>query len=80
VVASDIPGYAEAARGAAVLVRPGDSAALAEELWRVGRDLPLRARLAERGIARAQALDWSHVAAQVLRIYERALAGRGDRR
>jgi phosphatidylinositol alpha-mannosyltransferase len=80
VVASDIPGYAEAARGAAVLVRPGDAAALAEELWRVGRDLPLRARLAERGIARAQALDWSHVAAHVLRIYERALAKGRERR
>lgn len=74
VVASDIPGYAEAARGAAVLVPPGDGVALAEALWRVGQDGPLRARLAERGIARAQALDWSHVAEHVLRIYARALA------
>ena len=77
VVASDIPGYAEAARGAAVLVPPGSPAALAEALWRVGQDGPLRARLAERGIARAQALDWSHVAEHVLRIYRRAGAG-GD--
>jgi phosphatidylinositol alpha-mannosyltransferase len=79
VVASDIPGYAEASRGAAALVPPGQPAALAEALWRVGRDLPLRARLAELGIARARALDWSHVAAHVLRIYERALA-KGVRR
>jgi phosphatidylinositol alpha-mannosyltransferase len=79
VVASDIPGYAEAARGAAVLVAPGEPAALAEALWRVGRDLPLRARLAELGIARARALDWSHVAAHVLRIYERALAPKKGR-
>jgi phosphatidylinositol alpha-mannosyltransferase len=77
VVASDIPGYAEAARGAAVLVPPGDGAALAEALWRVGQDGALRARLSERGIARAQVLDWSHVAGHVLRIYGRALAGRG---
>jgi phosphatidylinositol alpha-mannosyltransferase len=77
VVASDIPGYAEAARGAAVLVPPGDGAALAEALWRVGQDGPLRARLAERGIARAQGLDWSHVADHVLRIYARAQEGRG---
>jgi phosphatidylinositol alpha-mannosyltransferase len=72
VVASDIPGYAEAARGAAILVPPGDGVALAEALWRVGQDGPLRARLAARGIARAQALDWSHVAEHVLRIYGRA--------
>jgi len=79
VVASDIPGYAEAARGAAVLVPPGDGDALAEALWRVGQDGPLRARLAARGVARAQALDWSHVAEQVLRIYRRAAAGEGAR-
>lgn len=79
VVASDIPGYAEAARGAAVLVAPGNGAALAEALWRVGLDGPLRARLAERGIARAQALDWSRVAEQVLRIYRRAGAGEDGR-
>ena len=72
VVASDIPGYAEAARGAALLVPPGDAAALAEALWRVGQDGPLRARLAARGVARAQVLDWSRVAEHVLRIYRRA--------
>jgi phosphatidylinositol alpha-mannosyltransferase len=75
VIASDIPGYAEAARGAALLVPPGDGPALAEAIWRLGQDGPLRARLAERGVARAQALDWSHVADHVLRIYGRALAG-----
>jgi phosphatidylinositol alpha-mannosyltransferase len=79
VVASDIPGYAEAARGAAVLVPPGNGAALAEALWRVGQDGPLRARLAERGVARAQALDWSRVAEQVLRIYRRAGASEDGR-
>lgn len=78
VVASDLPGYAEAARGAAVLVPPGDGAALAEALWRVGQDGPLRARLAERGVARARSLDWSHVGDHVLRIYGRALAREGS--
>ena len=72
VVASDIPGYAEAARGAAVLAAAGDAAALAEALWRTGSDHALRARLAERGRARAEALSWSRIAAHVLRIYVQA--------
>lgn len=79
VVASDLPGYAEAARGAAVLVPPGDPAALAEALWRVGRDAALRARLAALGLARARALDWSLVADRLLLVYGRALA-RGEER
>lgn len=74
VVASDIPGYAEAARGAALLAPPGDGAALADALWRVAGDGALRRRLVERGLARVQALDWAHVAEHVLRIYGRALA------
>lgn len=72
VVASDLPGYVEAARGAAVLARAGDPRALAEALWRVGRDAPLQARLSARGRTRAEALGWSHVAARVLRIYAQA--------
>jgi phosphatidylinositol alpha-mannosyltransferase len=72
VVASDLPGYAEAAEGAAVLVPRGDSAALAEALWRVGRDGALRASLAERGLARTRALDWSRVTERVLHVYARA--------
>ncbi len=72
VVASDIPGYAEAARGAAALCPPGDARALAEALGRVVADPALRARLAARGRARAETLCWSHVAARVLRIYAQA--------
>lgn len=69
VVASDIPGYAEAARGAALLVRAGDPDALAAALWRAGNDADLRARLWARGRARAEALCWSRVAGRVLHIY-----------
>jgi len=72
VVASDIPGYAEAARGAAVLFRAGDPASLAVALERMARDGSLRARLAERGRARAETLCWSRVAARVARIYRQA--------
>ncbi|HET9553690.1 MAG TPA: glycosyltransferase, partial [Anaeromyxobacteraceae bacterium] len=69
VVASDIPGYAEAARGAALLAPPGDPARLADALWRAATDAPLREKLAERGRARADALSWTRVAAHVARIY-----------
>jgi len=75
VVASDIPGYAEAARGAALLARAGDPGALAVALWRVGQDRELRARLVARGRARADALCWSRVAARVLHIYAAARSG-----
>lgn len=74
VVASALPGYAEAALGAALLVPPGDPAALAAALARAGDDPALRRRLAERGRARAGALCWTRVAGQVVRVYERAAA------
>lgn len=76
-VASDIPGYAEAARGAALLVRPGDPAELAAALARAAEDGVLRARLAAAGRARAEALSWSRVAARVLHVYR--AAGAPDR-
>jgi phosphatidylinositol alpha-mannosyltransferase len=72
VVASDLPGYAEAARGAALLTPRGDPGALAVGLWRAGHDAELRARLEARGRARASALCWNRVAARVLHIYESA--------
>ncbi len=72
VVASDLPGYAEAARGAALLVRAGDPGALAAALRAAGRDPALRATLVQRGRARAAALSWTGVAARVLDVYRRA--------
>ncbi len=78
VVASDLPGYAEAARGAALLTPPGDPGALAVALWRAAVDRELRAKLALRGQARAAALCWSRVAARVLHVYAQA-AGRAAR-
>jgi len=74
VVASDLPGYAEAARGAALLARQGDAAALAAAIDRAASDTLLRARLSARGLARADALRWDRVAARVAHIYEVALA------
>jgi phosphatidyl-myo-inositol alpha-mannosyltransferase len=76
VVASAIPGYVETARGAALLVPPGDPAALADALWRAGQGGPLRDRLRGLGLARADALCWSRIAARVLHVYESASAAR----
>lgn len=78
-VASDIPGYREASRGAALLVPPGDAAALADGLARVAEDRVLRARLVLAGRARAEALSWSRVAARVLEVYRAAGARDGAR-
>ncbi len=72
VVASDLPGYAEAARGAALLAPPGDPGALAVALWRAAVDAELRAKLGQRGKARAGALCWSRTAARVLHVYAQA--------
>jgi glycosyltransferase involved in cell wall biosynthesis len=66
----------EAARGAALLVPPGDATALAAALRRAALDGALRARLAEAGLARAAELDWSAVAARVLHVYRAAAAAR----
>jgi phosphatidyl-myo-inositol alpha-mannosyltransferase len=74
VVASDIPGYAEAARGAALLAKAGDPGALAVALWRAASDRELRGELLARGFARAGALCWSHVAARVRLVYRSARA------
>jgi phosphatidyl-myo-inositol alpha-mannosyltransferase len=71
-VASDIPGYVEAARGAALLVPPGDPAALGDALLRAAEDRVLRARLVAAGRTRAEALSWSRIAARVLEAYRGA--------
>ncbi|HET7823788.1 MAG TPA: glycosyltransferase family 4 protein [Anaeromyxobacter sp.] len=71
-VASDIPGYAEAARGAALLVPPGDADALADALVRAAEDRVLRARLVAAGCARAEALSWSRIAGRVAAAYRAA--------
>jgi len=76
VVASELPGYADAARGSALLTPAGDPWALASALWRAGHDAELRARLVARGRVRASALAWNRVAARVAHVYRVALAAR----
>ncbi len=75
VVASDIDGYRIAARAgrAALLTPPGDVAALASALERVGSDHATRVRLVAAGRASARRFDVSVVGAQHLKVYERVL-------
>ncbi len=71
VVASDIPGYREAAGGAALLVPPGDPLALASGLASVIEGEGLE-ELAEKGKARAEQFDWEVVAPMYLEVYAEA--------
>lgn len=71
VIAARAPGVAETCGEAALLVAPGDPAALAGALDRVHGGDGLRADLAARGAARVQAFSWersarAHIAAYTL--------------
>ncbi len=76
VVTSSSSALPEAAGGAALLVDPGDPAALRQALERVLADEALRADLRARGLARAAALSWRRTAEQTLAVYRRAVATR----
>lgn len=80
VVASDIPGYREAAGDAALLVTPTDAHALAEGLRKVLTEESFALSLKELGKARARALDWNLIAGSVISAYEEALRGGNHRR
>lgn len=74
VVCSDRGGLPEAAGGAALLVDPGDPAALAAALTRIVGDEELRARLSSDGRRNTAGRTWAHVAVLTAALYERALA------
>ncbi len=71
IVASDLPGYRNVARPdtQAVLVPPGDAAALASALTRVLSDGALRRRLVEAGDARANEFSMDRLAERYLELY-----------
>lgn len=75
VVASDIPGYRQAAGGHAVLVPPGDPVALADALER-SLAAPPDAAAALRRQASAHAAEWSmdRLAAHYVEAYRHAMA------
>ena len=76
VVASDIPGYRDATAGAAILVPPGDPAALADAIASTADDEWLRHAVVGRGWHRAHQLAWSRVALSLNELYEDVAATR----
>jgi phosphatidylinositol alpha-mannosyltransferase len=76
VVASNIPGYRDVARGGVdgLLVPPGDALALAEALRALALDPARRSAMALAARERAERFSWAHVAEEVLDVYEQAIA------
>ena len=70
VVASNTPALAENLAGAAELVPPACSGALADALLRVLRDDTLRASRTREGLARARRFRWEKTARATLACYE----------
>jgi glycosyltransferase involved in cell wall biosynthesis len=71
VICSDIPVLAEVTAGAAVLVPPGDPAALAAALTDLLGNATELNRLAQAGLARSAAFDWDAVAERAWQLYRR---------
>ena len=81
VVASDIHGYKRVVQRnvTGLLVEPKSPEALADALERLICDPGLRQRLGEAGSRRAPEYDWSHVAAQLVELYEEVIRRKGVR-
>jgi alpha-1,3-rhamnosyl/mannosyltransferase len=73
VIASDIPVLREVAGGAALLVDPRDTEAIAGAMKRLHSDPALRAERSALGVARAKAFSWDDSAARTLEIYREVL-------
>ncbi|HEX6315983.1 MAG TPA: glycosyltransferase family 4 protein [Gemmatimonadaceae bacterium] len=76
VVASDIDGYRDVVRDGleALLVRPGDPAALVAGIQELLADRRLAESLGSAGAQRAREFDWDVISARVLEIYREVLA------
>jgi len=74
VVCSDLPGYVEAAAGAALHAPVGDATATAAMILSVLTDPDRAARMISRGRKRALQLDWDVLALQIQEVYRAALS------
>ncbi len=79
VIASDIHGYKRVVQRnvSGLLVEPKDPEALASALERLIRDPKLRHALGAAGAQRAPEYDWSHVTAELVRVYEQVIKSGG---
>lgn len=73
VVCSDLPGYVEAAAGAALHAPVGDARATANLILSVLTDPDRASRMIARGRKRALELDWDVLAEDVLEVYDAAM-------
>lgn len=76
VVAAGASSLPEVVGDAGLLFPPGDAAALAHHLIRLGEDDDLRARLGAAARERAATFTWRRTAEQTLGVYDRVLSGR----
>ena len=73
VVAGNRGGLPEVVGDAGLLVNPTDVDALREAMYTLAGQEPLRAALRARGLARARAFSWRHVAEATVAVYREAL-------
>jgi glycosyltransferase involved in cell wall biosynthesis len=76
VLTSSVSSLPEAAGGpqAAILCNPHQPAAIAQGLWQLAEDEPLRARLRAAGLANAARFSWEHTAQVLWQAVQQALA------
>ncbi|CAH0231111.1 glycosyltransferase [Roseomonas sp. CECT 9278] len=74
VVSTDVGGVAEMTAGAALVGPPGDARALADAVLSLAGNRAAAAALGRAARARAEALDWPHIAARHAALYA-AIAG-----
>jgi glycosyltransferase involved in cell wall biosynthesis len=73
VVAANRGALPEVVGDAGLLVDPTDVDALREAMYTLAGQDPLRAALRARGLARARAFSWRHVAEATVAVYREAL-------
>ena len=73
VIAATRGGLPEVVGDAGLLVDPTNVDALREAMYTLAGNEPLRATLRARGLARARAFSWRHVAEATVAVYREAL-------